>query len=526
MKIKLKDIIDLDYFIHMDEALDTREEATSRAIKDRKIYDQCKSMCQTDTAFLFTWLASRKVEFFQGADKKGVPLLPGIIFSCLYTWMVYAMVLFGGVSGVSLAYSFLAYHGNRPINVAVFIAVFVVLQVVLILFTLILLMRRGWGAKNQGNRFADSIVHTLVSALLFKGLPGILKKVNHTLFEKIVEPLEYTASLIRIKRREYKALFFWPMVILTSVFSFCFSTGAVCGTFFRIIVSDMAFGWQSTIMTTSERVYDLISVMALPWSWFVPQSLSHPSLEQIEGSRIILKDGISVLATQDLISWWPFLCMGILFYAVIPRGLLLVAGMVAQDQAIKRFNLERPRFRQVLVRMQSPVLEIDTHETPVSQAIEPNPIKGMTTIPPSTITKPDQSGRTAMVLASKKVYSDAAVQKVALHIQEHLFLTVDARIDINFDFDEDTDAVSQITASDADQVILLHEVWQPPIRGVLYYIQQIKSVMPENKLLWILLTQDAGMEDLCVNDTDINFEIWKKAVFKLENLEIGVKRFL
>ncbi|WP_300457123.1 DUF2868 domain-containing protein [Desulfobacula sp.] len=526
MKIKLKDIIDLDYFIRMDEALDTREAIRSRAIKDRKIYDQCKQTCQTDTAFLFTWLTFRKAEFFQRKDKKGETLLPGTVFSSLYTWMVYAMVFTGGMTGVSLAYSFLAYHGNRPINVAVFMAIFVALQVVLILLTLILLMRRRVSSKHQGNRFGHSIVHTLVSALLFKVLPGILKKVNHPLFKKTVEPLEYTASLIRIKHREYKDLFFWPVVILSSVFSFCFSTGAVCGTFFRVIVSDMAFGWQSTLMTTSDRVHDLVAFLALPWSWFLPQTLAHPSLAQIEGSRIILKDGISVLATQDLISWWPFLCLGILFYAVIPRGLLLIAGILGQHQAARQFNIERSRFRQVLVRMQSPVLDIDTRETPVSQAIESNPIKGMTTAPPAAVTQTDPSGSTAVVLASKKVYSDAAIQKVVLYVQDHLCLTVNARIAINFDFDEDTDAVSQISSSDADQVILLHEVWQPPIRGVLYYIQQIKSVMPENKPLWILLTQDAGQEDLCVSDTDINFEVWKKAVFKLENPDIGVKRFL
>ena len=462
MKIRLKDIIDLDYLISVDEAIDTKEALTSRAIKDRRIFDECKQTCQTDKALLMAWLASRKAQFFQTAGKKGVPLLPGTLFSFLYTWMVYAMVFFGGVSGVSLAYSFLAYHGSRPINVAIFIAVFVVLPVVLILLILILLMRRGWGPENQGNRFADSIVHTLISALLFKVLPGILKKANHPMFKKALDSLEYTASLVRIKNREYKALFFWPLVILTSVFSLCFSTGAVCGTFFRVIVSDMAFGWQSTLVTTSERVYDLIRVMALPWSWFVPSSLAHPSLEQIQGSRIILKDGLSVLATHDLISWWPFLCMGILFYAIIPRGLLLIAGILAQDRAVNRFNLERPRFSQVLVRMQSPVLAIDTHETPVSQAIEPNPIKGMTSIPPVALKEPVQPGRTAVVLASKKVYSDAAIQKVALYIQDHLFLAVDSMIDINFDLDEDIDAVQNIKISTADQMILLHEVWQPP----------------------------------------------------------------
>ncbi len=537
MNIRLKDIIDLDYLISMDDALESKEQITSRAMKDRKIYSECKAENQTDTALLLSWLRFRKAEFFQDTDKRGLTLLPGTFFSSLYTWMVYAMVFFGGMAGISLAYSFLAYHGARPINVAVFIALFVVLQVVLILFTLILLVQRSIRSKNRENRVHNSIVHTLVSAFCFNVLPKILKKADWPVFKKSRETLDYASALIRTKNREYHPLFFWPFFILTSVFSFGFSTGALAGTFFRIIVSDMAFGWQSTIMTTSARVHDMVSFIALPWSWFMPDALAHPSLEQIEGSRIILKDGISVLATQDLISWWPFLCMGIAFYAVIPRGLLIITGIVAQKSAVKKFNFERPRFKQVMIRMQSPVMDIDTHETPVSLAVEPKPIKAMTKAPPVAAKPelPDQPeppgqtkppSQTALILASKTAYTDAAIEKVVRQVKEFLFFDVNESIGIQFDFDTDTQAVRQIKTGNADQVILVHEVWQPPIRGLLYYIQQIRSALPENKTLWILLTQDTGQEDLCVDDTDINFEIWKKAVFKLEDPGIMLKRFM
>ncbi|MCD4678401.1 MAG: DUF2868 domain-containing protein, partial [Desulfobacula sp.] len=355
MKIRLKDIIDLDYLISMDDALESGEDIRLRAIKDRKIYSQCKDDFQTGRTLLFAWLGFRKEEFFRDKDKKGVTLLPGTIFSSLYTWTVYAMVFLGGIAGISMAYSFLAYHGTRPINVAVFIALFVVFQVILIVFTLILLVRKSMGQKNYGKRFSGSIVHTLLSALFFDVLPKILKKADRTVFRKSLDTLEYTASLIRMKNREYKDLLFWPFFILTSGFALSFSAGALGGTFFRVVVSDMAFGWQSTLMATSAGVHDLISIMAFPWSWFMPEFFAHPSLEQIEGSRIILKDGISVLATQDLISWWPFICLGILFYAVIPRGLLIIMGGFVQKRALRNYNFDRPRFRQLIVRMQSPV---------------------------------------------------------------------------------------------------------------------------------------------------------------------------
>lgn len=530
MGTRLKDIIDLDYLISMDDALESQEEILSRTIKDRRIYSQCSQSCKTDKELLFSWLAFRKTEFLQDKDKKSLTLLPGDVFSFLYTWMVYAMVFLGGLSGISLAYSFLAYHGTRPINVAVFIALFVVFQVILILLILILLIRRA--IKKKGTKGHTSILHTLVSAFFFNVIPRILKKITSGMFKKSLDTLEYTASLIRMKNREYKDFFFWPFVILTSVFAVSFSTGALGGTFFRVIVSDMAFGWQSTLMATSRTVHEVVSFIALPWSWFVPQALAHPSLEQIEGSRIILKEGISVLATRDLVSWWPFLCMGILFYAVIPRGLFLLAGILSQNHALQHFNFERPRFRQLIIRMQSPVLDIDADRTPPQESrelsnrdMEKNPIKQRKESMPFNQGS-ERSGQKAVILGSKSVYSDAAIKKIIHGIEQHLFFDVEEVIRISFDFDHDKDAIHKINAGNADQVILVHEVWQPPIRGLLHYIRQAKAALPNDMPLWIILTGEAGLEDLRVNDNDINFKVWKKAVNKLEDPDITVKRFI
>jgi hypothetical protein len=48
--------------------------------------------------------------------------------------------------------------------------------------------------------------------------------------------------------------------------------------------------------------------------------------------------------------------------------------------------------------------------------------------------------------------------------------------------------------------------------------------MPEKMQLWILLTGDAGSDNFGVEKTDVNFEIWKKAIIKLEDPGITVTR--
>lgn len=527
MKIKLKDIIDLDYFIRMDDALESMEDVNSRVIKDRKIYHQCRENTQNHKELLLSWLTLRKEEFFTKTDRKDRPLLPGTIFSFLHTWMMYSAILAGGSFGVSLAYSFLAYHGTRPINVAVFMAVFIGFQFLLILFTLIAVMRRAIGAATRRNRDRTSVIHTVLIFIFFNLLPRCLKKAGGTIAKKNRTTLEYTSSLIRLKNREYSRLFFWTFFVLASVFAFSFSTGAVSGTFFRVIVSDMAFGWQSTLMATSEGVHDIISLIALPWSWFLPESVAVPGIEQVEGSRIVLKDGISVLATQDLVSWWPFLCMGILFYAILPRGVLIIAGLLACHQGLQQFDFKRPRFKRLIARMQSPVVDINSDGTqavqnPAAQRPSSQPMEKQGAFEAPL----DMPCQTALVLASNTVYSDSAMAKILSHINTYLFADVKEMIAIQFDFDADRDAVYRIKTSNADQVILLHEVWQPPIRGVLHYITQIKATLPEDRPLQVLLTQDAGQEDLSVEASDLNFDVWKKAIAKLEDPFIRVERFL
>jgi hypothetical protein len=411
---------------------------------------------------------------------------------------------------------------------------FIVLQGIFILVTVFFLFRRRMKISSKKGGFRNSMVHTVVSFLFFYGLPGMLKKINSRLFRKGRDSLEYTAALFRMKNREFQGLFFWPVFILTSVFAFCFTLGALGGTFFRVIVSDMAFGWQSTLMTTSQSVYDLVSRTALPWSWFMPETLAHPSLAQIEGSRIILKEGIAVLATRDLVSWWPFLCLGILFYAVLPRGALLVTGLLAQHHVLRRFDPDRPIFRQLLIRMQSRNLDIESPKgfpEIRSSALAPihreelqagqNPALAGDSTQAAGI--PVQS---VLILAPQTVYSDAAMEKIESHMRAGLFLDVRERITAGFDPDRDREIFVRIKNSSVDQVVLVYEVWQPPIRGLLYYIRSLKSVMPEKMQLWILLTGGAGPENLGVEKSDVNFETWKKAVVTLEDPGITVMRMV
>ena len=208
MTFKLKDIIDLDYIVSRDDALESGADIRLREDKDKKIYRICRQSCRTDEALLLSWLEAKRQEVFRENEKKGLILLPGAVFSSLYAFMVYALIFSGSFSGLTLAWSFLAYHGTRPVNVALFIFLFIVLQVVLIFITVFFLFHRQLKMRSKKSGFRNSMVHTLLSALFFNVLPELLKKINRPRFKKGVDTLEYASALIRMKNREYQALFF------------------------------------------------------------------------------------------------------------------------------------------------------------------------------------------------------------------------------------------------------------------------------------------------------------------------------
>lgn len=523
MKMRLKDIIDLDYLAGRDEDPSLQTAIRQRREQDKAIYMRIRKMCRTDKDLLLTWLDERRKDIRAAASEPGSGFLPGEVFSSIYQYMIYIMAFSGSLSGLCLSWSFLAYHGASPVNVALFIALFVAGQAALILLTVFFLFLRKLKFKAKPGEQKNSIMHALLSSLFFQLLPAFFKKTDSRPAKKTGAALFHASALIRMKSREYQAFFFWPFFILISIFSFCFALGTFCGTFFKIMVSDMAFGWQSTLVTSAKTIHTFLTWMALPWSWMIPENLSLPNLSQIEGSRIILKDGISVLATQNLISWWPFLCLSIFYYAVLPRLMLMATGILAHRRTLSLFDpKEYPLFKALIIGMKSSAPDLEIAPSPsdpegskpllnTDGRFEPSGEKDDSSIHQ----EPQNSLQRVLVLAPRNVYEKSEDRKILEFIRTRLLLNAGEVIQISLDIEQDTHILEIIKTGHIDQVVLVYEAWQPPIRGLLFYFKQLKSAMPGNMLLWILLTSEASSNMDDSDQTRRSVEIWKNAILTL-----------
>ncbi|NDY72930.1 DUF2868 domain-containing protein [Desulfobacter hydrogenophilus] len=577
MILPLKDIIDLDFFRGLDEKpemVDTRGFAS----RDREIFRQIKDGDRLDDAGLIAgWLEHRRLLFSQETGKGGPGAkLPGELFASFYAWITKWAFACGLAAGGLGAYSFLAYHGSRPVNVTLFIAVFIFLPALLCLAAALVGFHQ-FRSGPAGSGWAGAL-HRLSMRLFIDKFMGRLQKWAAPVQKHFPQLSKDAGDLLHLDTRPFRSILFWPVFIVLSLGALGFSTGALGGTFFRIMVTDMAFGWQSTLLTSGESVHRLVTWMALPWSWVMPD-IFVPTLEQIEGSRIVLKEGIVGLASEHLAAWWPFLCMGLLVYALIPRIILVGLARAARTLALARFDLSRPGYQRLLMRMRTPLMGMDIKETGGSRAEfraplprpEPAPVKAkeersvvmpqpaaiLNTSEPKLKPEPEPEPKPApgleselkpgpefrppilsdetrvkkntpgaLVLGSARGFQENDMEQIRTGLEQQFGIHVTDTVGIHFDFDEDQDQIAaQVKNLGQGPLIVLQEVWQPPIRGLLYYFVQIRECFPDFPL-WIVMIQTMDQEEKDVAPSDVNFQVWKSAVNQLNDPLMTIERWV
>lgn len=227
----------------------------------------------------------------------------------------------------------------------------------------------------------------------------------------------------------------------------------------RVATSDIAFGWQSTLNIGSEFLFNLIQTVSAPWHWFFPHSL--PSLAEVEGSRIILKEGISVLSNDALSSWWPFLFFTLLVYGFMPRLLIFILAGIREKNVLAGFTNEQPEIRHLLQRMQTPYVS--------SAAKQPAETKqGLSSKAPADHV-PLSGASSVFVLIPEDIQLSSEKQGSLIR---RLGFTAEQTATIEMYWDSDIEILPE---SDSVEILLILEAWMPPIVDTLRYIEKLSQ---------------------------------------------------
>jgi len=374
----IADLLDFEVLLAADAARDdVAVRARDHAIFVERIEPVVGAADGGDRRSIFRlWLEARR--------EAGGEDLPGRRFQAGRQALHSAAALAGLAVGASVAATLLYYRGAEPVNVAWFFAATVGVQ------WLVLAARLAFWLLRQLTNSGAGPLTTLASGLVW-GFGTGLRRLPGQQRERVREIL----ATIDQRREIYGSVAVWPSLIVTQTFGVCFNLGVLATLLAHVALSDVGFGWQSTLRAGPEQAHRLVSLLASPWA-FLPNA--HPSLEQVVASRFSYSDGIAPLSQAAMAAWWPFLFYSVLVYGLLVRVLLLAWAAAASRSALAALSFDHQGCNALYRRLTGPVV----HAAP----------DGKMLVVPSSAAEPavHATGRCVVLVADGLAVSEAVLK--------------------------------------------------------------------------------------------------------------------
>ncbi len=225
------------------------------------------------------------------------------------------MWIVGAVLGGAAAGGYLHYLGREPVNVFWFLFWLVVFPLILSVLAVFLALAVQ---EHSGLGAVGRMIFSRLLRLRGQGRQG----------------WEAWSGMIEKHGRRVLPLAKWPLLGLTQRFACAFGIGALLALWVRLVFTDIAFGWESTVGWSPEAWHAAARFVAAPWTWAFPSGV--PSLGELRSSQFTHSGGMIALDPAATQAWWPFLIGCIVTYSVALRGLLIALlgwkGRVALNQ--------------------------------------------------------------------------------------------------------------------------------------------------------------------------------------------------
>lgn len=473
-----KNIIDLEFFLHRDTAV-----ASDRLQKrDREIFLQLEKEQGADVVekyppqkLLDWWVQHNTAGEFPGHDKKS----PGEVFLESLGLAKLILISLGIVTGLAGGAAFFTYTGATPVNVFQFLVLFIGSQLVLTAI---------WSI---GFFFRILLPTAQIPSFYWLCFLGGLKRLHGILHKQWLRNIGaekrnsvgHALGIIRAQNSIYGPLFYWPLFCLSQLLTIGFNCGLLAITLLKVTTTDLAFGWQSTIQFSDQAIHTFVQWLSIPWAWIFPEAV--PSLAEISGSRIILKDTIYHLATEDLVAWWPFLVLCLLLYGLCLRLALLLLGRFIENRRLNRFVPDTPLHTALLRRMQTPIVTTQAAPEPKKEAIRPDIVE------PEVQEPEAQTGLLPqLLLIPDDIYDACPAAELDFYLEKHGAVSI-VRYRFQVGYDEDQQLKEQISTQDWQQnpgIFILMEGWMVPLVDFLTYLKELRGVTNKTTIITVALT--------------------------------------
>lgn len=469
---KIEDVLDLEACFEADAGV---AESTI-AGRDRRIHETMIAALPAAGDLS----ASRRMRLWLEARRQILPQpSPGTTLRMVLSTVTSGLFAVGALVGMSLASVHLLYR-DRPISVTAFFATTVLWQILLLIVTLVAIVSRRRITEADGG-WIRSLVNWLVS-----GLAKLKARAEDVAGGDSRSRFAAAWGALRARTAIYGNLALWPLVRAMQVFVIGLNLGLIAMLLWLVVVSNRAFGWETTLNVQPESVSRIVEVISLPWSW-LPNA--YPTAEQVAESRIALH-GPASYSADALRSWWPFLCYAVVFYGLLPRVLLWIVATVGQARALKRIDFRHGDCSRVLRRM-----------TPLVVSGEPPPARAdagsNSPAPP-----PAFHGEAANVFVSREL--NITADEIADALAKRGLVPA-ATAEIEIDCASANEALFASLESDKRPTVVMVENGRPPVKAILETLRQLRaSLGTRDEVLVVTVGGNHGTFDY--------FQSWSEAV--------------
>ncbi len=313
--------------------------------RDRTIYREMGESDATNRRLIRRWLdvinEQRPLKSSPGQQVKTAYLL-----LCLYGGVVAL------ISGWGAAFFSLRYDGSVPVNVSLFLGIIVIPQILLLLGYLPLVLlgafRTVWIAPLYGlpARIGKNLIEKIWNSLAKRSVMRASTRDDAQLRG------QHISSILQL----HKGLFANRAFQLFQIAGIAFNLGVLACTCVLLMFTDRAFGWQSSLVDSPEKVESIVQTVAIPWKEWMPNEIAYPSYDQIVGSRIILRESDSPLASKNLLAWWPFLLLCVGFYGLFPRVFAWVISLWNERRLLGKLAFDSYAYAHLVERMKAVAL--------------------------------------------------------------------------------------------------------------------------------------------------------------------------
>jgi len=293
---------------------------------------------------------------------------PGSRFDATLGWFHSIVALAGMLCGGVVALGMFQSGGPHPVNVLNVLAALVGVQIVLLLFLLIALLPRH---RSTSPSLVQEVLLRALQSLMTRFMP----ESDPRLLRDLVARLDTHMGLTR-----------WLLIRAAQIFGVSFNLAALTCCLARIVFTDVAFGWSTTLSVDATDLRKILKVLSTPWSWLAPKAVPTAEMVQVtqyshlEGKYLLRAVGERSAGAPILGGWWRFLILSIATYGFLPRMIVLTLAEFRVRAILRETPIRNEEFRRLVDWMKLPLV---TTSSDGSTAAPPAPADGPTSPDPA-----------------------------------------------------------------------------------------------------------------------------------------------